>query len=137
MNKSYHGLIQFSTFEERFEYLKLNGAVAAITFGYDRYLNQMLYQSREWKRLRHDVIFRDEGCDLGIPDREIHSQILIHHITPITLESIEYGDDCVFDMENLITTTKATHNAIHYGDSSLLVRLPEKRRQHDTCLWHR
>ena len=135
MNKSYRGLRRLSTFEERFEYLKMNGVVGKETFGFDRYLNQMLYQSREWKHIRREVILRDNGCDLGIFDREIHSQILVHHINPITLEDIEDGAYCIFDLDNLITTTFQTHNAIHYGDISLLPRLPEVRTKNDTIPW--
>lgn len=135
MNKSYRKLCTLSTFEDRFEYLKVNGIVGQDTFGFDRYLNQMLYQSREWKYTRNDVILRDNGCDLGIFDRPIHVQILVHHINPITREDIEYRADCIFDLNNLITTRFETHNAIHYGDFSQLPQLPKARSKYDTKLW--
>jgi len=135
MNRSYHELCYLSTFEERFEYLKLRAIVGKTTFGFERYLNQMIYQSRQWKHTRDDIIFRDHGCDLGIFDREIYSQILVHHINPITIEDIESISDCIFDPDNLITTTFQTHNAIHYGNIDQLPQLPKVRSKYDTRLW--
>jgi len=135
MIKTYKELSRLPTFEERFNYLKLGGSVGRATFGFDRYLNQSLYQSREWKKIRNDVIVRDGGCDLGIPGREIFIRTLVHHINPIAVEDIEDANDCVFDMNNLICTSYDTHNAIHFGDESLLVRLPKERRKGDTTLW--
>lgn len=133
--RSYRELIRIHTFEERYEYLKLNGTVGITTFGEDRYLNQILYNSAEWKRTRQDILIRDEGCDLGIPDREIFQKPIVHHINPITIENIENRDDCVFDPDNLITTSFNTHQAITYGDGKLLVRLPIVRKRGDTCPW--
>lgn len=135
MIKTYKDLRRLSTFEERFEYLKLGGAVGNSTFGFDRYLNQLLYHSTDWRRTRDHIIVRDNGCDLGIDDRDIHNGILIHHINPITVENIERGDDCVYDPENLICTSHNTHNAIHYGDVSILTQLPKARLKGDTQLW--
>lgn len=135
--RSYSELIRIPSFEERYEYLKLGGTVGRETFGFDRYLNQMLYQSREWKRTRHGIILRDDGCDLGISDRLLQSQLLIHHINPISIEDLESYAACIFDEENLITTSMATHNAIHFGDKSLLPILPPSRTQDDTQLWTR
>jgi len=133
--KTYKELSRLPTFEERFNYLKLGGSVGQSVFGFDRYLNQALYQSREWKKIRNDVIVRDGGCDLGIPGREIFIRTLVHHINPIAVDDIEDANDCVFDMNNLICTSYDTHNAIHFGDESLLVRLPKERRKGDTTLW--
>ena len=133
--KTYKELSRLPTFEERFNYLKLGGSVGRATFGFDRYLNQSLYQSREWKKIRNDVIVRDGGCDLGIPGREIFIRTLIHHINPITVEDIEDANDCVFDINNLICTSYDTHNAIHFGDESLLIQLSKERRKGDTTLW--
>ena len=133
--RSYQELIRLPTFEERFEYLKLGGVVGRSTFGFDRYLNQTLYRSKEWKLLRRDIIVRDECCDLAIIDREISGLVLIHHINPIKIEDIEFGNPRVFDPNNLICTSHSTHNAIHYGDKSLLIRLPQERRKGDTSLW--
>jgi len=133
--RSYRELIRIPTFAGRYEYLKLKGVVGASTFGSDRYLNQILYNSIEWKRTRTQILLRDEGCDLGIPDREIFQKPIVHHMNPITIENIENRDDCVFDPDNLITTSFNTHNAITYGDSSLLIRLPTVRRKGDTCPW--
>ena len=135
MIKSYRELRLLRTFEERFEYLKLGGVVGNSTFGFDRYVNQELYHSNEWRHTRRVVVLRDNGCDLGIPNHDIHGRLLIHHIMPITLEDIESGSDRIFDLDNLITTTIDTHNAIHYGDASLLPRLPVVRKKNDTCLW--
>lgn len=134
--RSYSELMTLSTFEERYEYLKLGGRVGEETFGYDRYLNQMLYQLPEWKSARNNAIVRDNGCDLGCPEREIREQkIFVHHINPITKEDILNRNKCLFDPENLITTIKSTHDAIHYGDSELLQKDPIVRSKNDMCPW--
>ena len=135
MTKSYLELRQIPTFEGRYEYLKIGGVVGRATFGFERYLNQILYNSDDWKWIRRDAIIRDNGCDLGIEDREIFGRLVVHHINPITIEQIETGDPCVFDLNNLICSANRTHNAIHYGDASLLTILPKERRKGDTCLW--
>ena len=130
-------MILLPTFIERFRYLQLNGSVGMDTFGHDRYLNQILYHSEEWRRFRRDVIIRDNGCDLGCEDYEIHGRVLIHHINPITVEDVLRRDPCIFDFENVISTSHNTHNAIHYGDESLLVTEPIVRTPYDTCPWRR
>lgn len=135
--RSYSEMRQLKTFEERFEYLKLNGRVGQDTFGYDRYLNQMLYKLPEWKSTKNKVILRDNGCDLGIEGREIHGPVLVHHINPITVEDIKERSPKLFDLDNLISTMLSTHNAIHYGDSNLLARDPIERTANDTCPWKR
>lgn len=136
MMKSYNELITIPTFEERFRYLKVYGVIGNQTFGYDRYLNQKLYNtSREWKRIRDKVILRDNGCDLGCEGFEIYGKIIIHHINPITVEDIVSRNPCVFDLNNLISTSHNTHNAIHYGDEKLLIVAPIERKQYDTCPW--
>lgn len=135
MIKSYKELCHLKTFEERFQYLKLKAIVGDSTFGFDRYLNQNFYRGREWKLIRKDAIVRDEGCDLGILDREIYGRIIVHHINPITIEDIKEGRDCVFDLNNLICTSHDTHNAITYGNESLLTQLPKERKKGDTCPW--
>lgn len=136
MMKSYNELITIPTFEERFRYLKVYGVIGNQTFGYDRYLNQKLYNtSREWKRIRDKVILRDNGCDLGCEGFEIYGKIIIHHINPITVEDIVTCNPCVFDLNNLISTSHNTHNAIHYGDEKLLMVAPIERKQYDTCPW--
>lgn len=133
--RCYSELIQLPTFEERFEYLKLQGRVGEETFGFDRYLNQLFYTSDEWKSTRNEIIVRDLGCDLGIKDREIYGRILIHHMNPITKEDILKRSKFLLDPEYLITTTKNTHDAIHYGDKNLLGQAPINRRPNDTCPW--
>lgn len=133
--KTYSELITLPTFEERFEYLQLKGTVGQETFGFDRYLNQILYNSKEWKHLRNEIIVRDNGCDLALEGFEIHGRILIHHINPITIDDVIKRREMVFDPENLICVTHNTHNAIHYGDKSLLITGPIKRRANDTCPW--
>ena len=133
--KTYSELITIPTFEERFEYLKLDGQVGVETFGFNRYLNQAFYKSDEWLSIRDYVITRDNGCDLGMEGYEIYSRILIHHINPITKDDIIQRSRILLDPENLITTVKRTHDAIHYGDSNLLMRAPIERRKNDTCPW--
>ena len=137
MIKCYSELITFQTFEERFQYLRLDGIVGAETFGYDRYLNQILYTSKDWRRFRNGIIMRDNGCDLGCEDREIPDgvKIYIHHINPITVEDVLNRAPCVFDPENTISTIHRTHQAIHYGDESLLLLTPIERSINDTCPW--
>jgi hypothetical protein len=136
MVKSYQELRRLPTFEDRFEYLKIGGVVGRETFGFERYLNQTFYHSSgDWRHTRRDIIIRDNGCDLAIPDREILDRIIVHHINPITVEDIELSRDCVLDPDNLICVSHNTSNAIHYGDASLLVRLPKERRKGDTYLW--
>lgn len=133
--KSYSELITLPTFEERFEYLRLNGTVGSETFGHDRYLNQTLYRSPEWKRFRHKIIIRDNGCDLACEGYEIYEKVLIHHINPITIKDILERNPMVFDPENVVCTILNTHNAIHYGDDSLIIKTPIQRHKNDTCPW--
>ena len=133
--KTYSELITLPTFEERYEYLRLDGQVGVETFGFDRYLNQTFYKSKEWLAIRNHIIVRDSGCDLGVEGYEIHGRILIHHINPISKEDILERYKILFDPENLITTVKRTHDAIHYGDSDLLIKAPIERSMNDTCPW--
>lgn len=133
--KSYSELIKLPSFIERFNYLKLNGIVGKDTFGYDRYLNQVLYQSNEWRRFRNEIIIRDNGCDLGVEGFSIFSGIVIHHLNPITKRQVIDRDRCVFDPENVITTKHSTHMAIHYGSESGLEIIPPIRKPNDTCPW--
>ena len=135
--KTYSELITIPTFEERYEYLRLNGRVGEETFGFDRYLNQVFYKSKEWRSIRDYVIARDNGCDLGMEGYEIFGQILIHHMNPITKEDILERKDVLLNPEYLITTVKNTHDAIHYGDGNLLVTAPIERRKNDTCPWRK
>lgn len=135
VNRTYSELKNLDSFEERFNYLKLNGQVGETTFGSRRYLNQLLYKSNKWMSVRDKVIIRDEGCDLGIPGREIGGKILVHHINPITIEDVTNNNPKVFDLENLITTSHITHEAIHYGDENLLIKDPIVRTANDTCPW--
>lgn len=135
--KTYSELITIPTFEERYRYLRLGGQVGAETFGFDRWLNQKFYKDPEWLAVRNQVIIRDNGCDLGIPGREIHSRILIHHMNPITKDDILRRSKYLLDPEYLICTIKNTHDAIHYGDESLLIPDPIVRSRNDTCPWRR
>ena len=137
MNRYYSELITLPTFIERFRYLKLDGSVGMDTFGHDRWLNQVLYRSAEWKRFRNGIIVRDNGCDLGDPDRPIFGKILIHHINPLTIEDVLNRSPKIFDEENVICTQLITHNAIHYGDESILYQEPITRKPNDTCPWKR
>lgn len=133
--KTYQELIKYQTFQDRYHYLALHGKVGQDTFGFDRYYNQRFYRSREWKEIRDYVIARDNGCDLGIPDREIHGKILIHHMNPITLKDIKDLTEFLLNPSYLIATSKQTHDAIHYGDVSLLALEPIVRKPKDTILW--
>lgn len=135
--KTYTELSQIESFIDRYKYLRVPGQVGIETFGFDRYLNQALYNSSEWKRARRLVIMRDNGCDLGVLDREITGLIIIHHIEPITEEDIANRNPIVFDTDNLICTSLNTHNAIHYGDESLLIHDPIVRLPNDTCPWRK
>lgn len=135
--KRYSELILLPTFEERYKYLQLNGIIGDETFGFDRYINQMFYRSQEWKQVRDYVIVRDNGCDLGIEGHEIRGKILIHHMNPIGIKDIQQVNKFLLDPEYLITTMLSTHNAIHYGDESLLVKDPIERSKNDTCPWKR
>lgn len=133
--KTYSELIKIKSFEDRFEYLSLHGIVGKETFGGYRHINQVLYQTDKWKSTRREVIFRDNGCDLAHLDFLIHGSIYIHHLNPITIDDILEERPCVFDLENLVSTTFRTHNAIHYGTKDLLPKAPVERRKNDTCLW--
>ena len=135
--RTYSELITLSTFEERYKYLQLSSSIGKETFGFDRYLNQNFYRSKEWKRIRDFVIIRDNGCDLGVEDRTIHGKIIIHHMNPIRTKDIQDVSDYLLNPEYLICTTHQTHNAIHYGDENLLVRNPIERTANDTCPWRR
>lgn len=135
VTKSYSEMLQHSTFEERFRYLSLHGSVGRETFGFDRYVNQAFYTSREWRALRFEIIARDLGCDLGVQGYEIHDQILIHHMNPIGVKHVLDRDPDILNPEYLICTTKRTHNAIHFGDESQLPRVLVERRPGDTKLW--
>lgn len=133
--KTYSELQRLRTFEARYEYLRLGGTVGHATFGFDRHVNQTFYASAEWKTIRQHIIIRDQGCDLGVPGYEIHGGLLIHHINPMNSGDIIHEEDWVLDPEFLITTTQDTHNAIHYGDRTLL-RVPfVPRSPGDTKLW--
>lgn len=133
--RTYSELSRLHTFEERYEYLKLRGVVGESTFGFDRWINQEFYRSRQWKHVRNDVIVRDNGCDLGIPGYEIYRDLMVHHMNPVSMRDIEHGGEWILDPNFLITTSHRTHNAIHYGDESLLPRAPVRRRFGDTKLW--
>lgn len=133
--RTYSELITFSTFEERFKYLQLNGQVGESTFGFDRYMNQVFYRSQKWKSIRDFVIIRDCGCDLGVEGYDIHGKIIIHHMNPLSMRDIETESDFLLNPDFLICTTHNTHNAIHYGDENLLVTAPIERTKNDTCPW--
>lgn len=138
MIKTYEELLKFKTFEERFNYLRLDGTVGKDTFGFDRFFNQIFYKSKDWLRIRDQIIIRDNGCDLGVEGHEIRGQrFVIHHLNPILLSDITERTDLLLNPDFLITTTHRTHNAIHYGDESILIKGPIERRKNDTCPWKR
>ena len=133
--RTYSELITLPTFEDRYHYLQLNGAVGKDTFGFDRYINQQFYRSKEWQRIRDEEIIRDNACDLGMEGYEIHGRIYVHHMNPIMVQDIQSNSDYLMNPEFLICTTHRTHNAIHYGDENLLARAPIERTKNDTCPW--
>jgi hypothetical protein len=133
--RTYSELRRLESFEERYAYLRLDGAVGVATFGFDRYLNQSFYRSQDWKSVRDQVIVRDNGCDLGIPGYEIHDALLVHHMNPISADDLKFKEDWILDPQYLITTTSRTHNAIHYSDDSILPKTVLARVPGDTRLW--
>ena len=133
--RRYSELKRLKTFDERYEYLRIGGLVGESVFGFERYLNQALYTSQRWRLLRNEIIIRDNGCDLGVEGYDINDKIIIHHMNPITREQIKDPDESIFDPEFLICVSNRTHQAIHYGDASLLPRGPVVRRPNDTCPW--
>lgn len=135
MIRTYKELCKLKTFEERYEYLRIKSIVGDKTFGYDRYLNQLLYSNPRWKKTRYEVIVRDDGCDLGMEGYRINTKILVHHMNPITIEDVEQDRDHVYDPEYLICTAFGTHNAIHFGNTASLPRVPKERSKNDTCPW--
>ena len=136
MRKCYSEMMELPTIEERFDYLRLNGAVGIETFGCQRHINQNLYtKDYRWKQLRNQIIVRDDGCDLAIPEFKIYGKVIVHHINPITVEDFMNNSPDIFDPENLVCVSFNTHQAIHYGDESLLPQLPITRTKNDTCLW--
>lgn len=136
LNRSYRELMTIDNILDRYEYLKLSGKVSDITFGSRRYLNQDFYRSKEWKDVRNEVILRDQSCDLAIPEYEIYSKPIVHHINPITIDDVmDENWSKLFDLDNLITVSYNTHQAIHFGDDRMLPKLPIERRPGDTSLW--
>lgn len=133
--RTYSELIRLKTFDERFEYLRLAGIVGESTFGFDRYLNQTLYRSKQWKNLRNEIIVRDNGCDLAIEDRQIFDKIIVHHMNPLSVEEVEDRSETIFEPEFLVCVSPATHNAIHFGDASLLPHGPIERKPNDHIPW--
>lgn len=133
--KTYSELRRLATIEERFRYLTLRGNVGESTFGFERYINQAFYRSTEWRSIRRDVIVRDNGCDLGVDGYDIHDRVIIHHMNPMTVDDVRHGNSDILNPEYLITTSHQTHNAIHYGDESLLPREFVERKPGDTKLW--
>lgn len=134
-SRTYSELRQLETFEERFRYLELRGVLGFATFGFDRWMNQRFYKSREWQLVRDAVIVRDNGCDLGIPGYEIYSGLIVHHMNPLSVSDLIGNEAWVIDPEFLITTSLQTHNAIHYGDEKQIPRGPVERKVGDTTLW--
>lgn len=135
--KTYSELITLPTLKERYEYLKLDGTVGEDTFGYERYLNQKFYQGIEWRRFRNEIIVRDLGCELGVEGYEIQGKIILHHLNPLTKFDLLNREETLMDPENLICVSMAMHNAIHYGDESLIPNDPIPRIPNDTCPWRR
>ena len=138
MIRTYSELTRLATFQERFDYLKLNGAVGGETFGYDRWMNQLFYTSREWREFRDQIILRDKGCDLGIEGDEIGGIIVIHHMNPITIRDVQERNPDILNPNYVVCCSDRTHKAIHYGDQTFLtVRQGAERKPNDTCPWRK
>lgn len=135
MIKTYSELIRFKTLEERYQYLRIGGRVGEETFGFDRWMNQVFYKDPRWRDIRDEVITRDNGCDLGLEGYDIHGKIFVHHMNPVTKDDILYNFDSLLNPEFLISTSKRTHDAIHYGNEDLLPQSPIVRTRNDTCPW--
>lgn len=135
--RTYSELVKIDSFKERFDYLRIGGKVGDVTFGYDRYLNQLLYTSKRWRKLRDEILIRDEGCDMAHPDWVIPGKIIVHHMNPIELEDLEEGNEEVFDPEYLVCVSATTHIAIHFSDDKLLLQEYVPRHSGDTCPWVR
>lgn len=135
MIKTYSELIRFNTLEERYRYLRIGGRVGEETFGFDRWMNQVFYKDPRWRDIRDEVITRDNGCDLGLEGYDIHGKIFVHHMNPVTKDDILYNFDSLLNPEFLISTSKRTHDAIHYGNEDLLPQSPIVRTRNDTCPW--
>lgn len=135
--RTYSDLIQLPTYKERFEYLKLVGEVGKDTFGFDRYLNQSFYKSPIWRKIRNEVILRDNGCDLAHPDFPIAGKVIIHHMNPVDTDDIVYQREVLLNPDFLVCVSHTTHNAIHYGDMELLPSDPIERKPNDTCPWRK
>ena len=133
--RTYIELRQLETFDERYFYLRLRGTLGEETFGFDRWINQRFYKSQEWKLVRNHILIRDNGCDLGVQGYEIHANPMVHHMNPVNVDDILHAEEWLLDPNFLITTSITTHNAIHYGDESLLPRGPVERKAGDTKLW--
>lgn len=134
-DKTYTEMASLPSFSERYEYLKLNGTVGELKFGFSRYLNQCFYSSYKWRQVRQQVILRDGGCDLGVPGHEINSRIYIHHIIPVTIEMLEHNDPLLLSLDNLISVSDSTHRAIHLGDANLIEKPLQARTKNDTTPW--
>lgn len=135
MLRTYEELNSIERYEDRYEYLKLNGTVGEITFGYDRWLNQVLYHLPEWQAARIKVISRDEGNDMGHPDHPIAGRVIIHHMNPVTRVQIIDKDPILMDPQYLICVSDSTHRAIHYGDENQIDKPFTERKPGDTKLW--
>ena len=135
MKRTYNDLRQCKTFEERFNYLKLKGSVGEETFGFDRWINQQFYRSVEWRRVRNEVILRDNGCDMGDQNHPIKGRIIIHHMNPVKKEDFDQNPEILLDPSQLVCVSHNTHNAIHYGDENLLPKEWSPRQPNDTCPW--
>lgn len=135
LEKSYSGLLMYDTFEDRFNYLVLNGSVGFDTFGGRRWINQKFYRSKEWKQFRNDIIIRDNGCDLAIPDRPIVGRMYVHHIRPITPDDLFHSSNSILNPENAVLVSQSTHNALHYGSIETALIVPGERKPYDTCPW--
>lgn len=135
MIKTYSELIRFNTLEERYRYLRIGGRVGEETFGFDRWMNQVFYKDPRWRDIRDEVITRDNGCDMGLEGYDIHGKIFVHHMNPVTKDDILYNFDSLLNPEFLISTSKRTHDAIHYGNEDLLPQSPIVRTRNDTCPW--
>lgn len=136
MIRTYTDLSNIKTFEERFNYLKLSDRVGVETFGFDRYINQMFYNDPRWKKVRDEIIIRDNGNEMGLEDYPINGSVYVHHMNPITIKDITEWSGYLIEPEYLISVSYQLHNAIHFGDNKILSRYTiTERSPEDTKLW--
>jgi hypothetical protein len=134
IRKSYQELLRLPTYEARLDYLLTDSIVGKETFGSLRHLNQKFYSSVQWKRIRLEILLRDNYCDLALADLPINGRMFVHHINPISDRDLATGT-AALDVDNLVTVSFFTHNRIHFGIRHVMKQEQVSRSPGDTKLW--